>query len=136
MRLKVFSIIDETLQLLSEKQPIYDYCLDMVEKSLQEILGMQNEMVVDIRGRIKTKESLREKIIRNRFYMEFEQATEILHHLSDLIGVSIECRFIQEEFLLLKQLREQLTEQTEDGLYYHLTFPNLQFDIHSKQPQI
>ncbi len=136
MRLKVFSIIDETLQLLSEKQPIYDYCLDMVEKSLQEILGVQNEMVVDIRGRIKTKESLREKIIRNRFYMEFEQATEILHHLSDLIGVSIECRFIQEEFLLLKQLREQLTEQTEDGLYYHPAFPNLQFDIHSKQPQI
>ena len=136
MRLKVFSVIDDTLDHLSEHQPIYEHCLSELQKNLQQILGEQNEMVVDIRGRIKTKESLREKIIRNRFYIEFDQAKQILEHLSDLIGVSIECRFIQEEFLLLKQLREALSEQADDGLYYHKAYPHVHFDIHSKQPQI
>lgn len=136
MRLKVFSVIDDTLQLLSENQPLYTQCLTEVYQGLYTILGQHNEMVVDIRGRIKTKESLREKIIRNRFYMEYDHAQDILNHLSDLIGVSIECRFIQEEFLLLKQLRKQLTLCDEENLYYREDLPALRFDIQSKQPQI
>ena len=78
MRLKVFSVIDDTLQLLSENQPLYTQCLTEVYQGLYTILGQHNEMVVDIRGRIKTKESLREKIIRNRFYMEYDHAQEYI----------------------------------------------------------
>ena len=77
-----------------------------------------------IRGRIKTKESLREKIIRNRFYIEYDKASDILAHLSDLIGVSIECRFIHEEFVLLQLLRDTMSVQDEEGLYHHPDHPS------------
>ena len=60
MRLKVFSIIDETLELLQENQQLYEDCLRDVRRTLRTLLGERNEMVMDIRGRIKTKESLRE----------------------------------------------------------------------------
>ncbi len=136
MRLKVFDIIDDTLALLEKNQRSYEECLRSVRKTLHALLGEHNEMVVDIRGRIKTKESLREKIIRNRFYIERDNAQDILQNLSDLIGVSIECRFIHEEFLLLQQLREALLVKDEEGLFYHEDYPALRFDIHSKQPQI
>ena len=109
MRLKVFSIIDETLELLQENQQLYEDCLRDVRRTLRTLLGERNEMVMDIRGRIKTKESLREKIIRNRFYIEYDKASDILAHLSDLIGVSIECRFIHEEFVLLQLLRDTMS---------------------------
>lgn len=136
MRLKVFSIIDETLELLQENQQLYEDCLRDVRRTLRTLLGERNEMVMDIRGRIKTKESLREKIIRNRFYIEYDKASDILAHLSDLIGVSIECRFIHEEFVLLQLLRDTMSVQDEEGLYHHPDHPSLRFDIQSKQPQI
>ncbi|MEI3147815.1 MAG: hypothetical protein V8T10_07710 [Merdibacter sp.] len=72
-------------------------CADLLRTLLKE----GNEMVMEVSGRIKGSESLREKIIRNRFYMKYERAEDILERLSDLIGVSIECRFIHEESELL-----------------------------------
>lgn len=136
MRLRVFDVIDETLSTLQENQIFYEACLQNVRSVLRNVLSDENEMVIDIRGRIKSKESLREKIIRNRFYMEYDHAEQILDHLSDLIGVSIECRFIHEEFLLLNELREKMTKQDDEGFFYHPDHPELHMEIHSKQPQI
>ena len=52
MRLKVFSIIDETLELLQENQQLYEDCLRDVRRTLRTLLGERNEMLMDIRGRI------------------------------------------------------------------------------------
>ena len=100
------------------------------------MLGKGNEMVMEVRGRIKGSESLREKIIRNRFYMKYDHAEDILSSLSDLIGVSIECRFIHEESELLAQLRKVLSESDADGYWFHPEYPQLRMDIRSQQPQI
>lgn len=101
MRLKVFEIIDATVDLLESDRAFYESCLEDVRRLLRRLLKEDNEMVMEVRGRIKGSESLREKIIRNRFYMKYERAEDILESLSDLIGVSIECRFIHEESELL-----------------------------------
>ena len=61
MRLRVFDVIDETLTTLQENQTFYEACLQNVRSILRNVLSDENEMVIDIRGRIKSKESLREK---------------------------------------------------------------------------
>ena len=97
----------------------------------------KREMVVDINSRIKSKDSLREKIIRNRFYVENNSAQEILDSLSDLVGFIIECRFIEDEFNVLKVLRDKLNRfHEEDGYYYNEVNPNFFLDVASRQPQI
>ena len=53
-------------------------------------------------SRIKSKESHRKRWFRNRFYVENDTAQQILDRLSDLIGFIIECRFIEDEFHVLK----------------------------------
>lgn len=61
MRLRVFDVIDETLSTLQENQTFYEACLQNVRSILRNVLSDENEMVIDIRGRIKSKESLQRK---------------------------------------------------------------------------
>lgn len=137
MRLKVFDTIDETLALLGKNNVFYHSIEEEIETYLVELFQESSEIIVDVSSRVKSKESLREKIIRNRFYMENESAQSILDNLSDLVGFIIECRFIEDEFHVLMLLREKLNLQCmEDGYFYNEYNPNFRLDCASRQPQI
>ncbi len=96
MRLQVFDLIDETLLLLEQNNTFYHEAEQDIRNIIQTLFQDDREYLLDLNSRVKSKESLREKIIRNRFYKECNQAQDILDQLSDLIGVTIECRFIVE----------------------------------------
>lgn len=136
MRLKVFDTIDETLSLLEQNNALYHQSEADIEDYLTLLFEGQ-DAIVGINSRVKSKESLREKIIRNRFYAENDGAQDILNNLSDLIGFIIECRFIEDEFHVLRDLREKLNiRNAEDGYYYSAINPNFFLDCDSRQPQI
>lgn len=137
MRLKVFDTIDETLELLEHNDQFYHGIEKEIKQYLTTVFKESSEMIVDINSRVKSKESLREKIIRNRFYVENQNAQEILDQLSDLIGFIIECRFIEDEYNVLNKIRETLHIRNEvDGFYYNEINPNFFLDCASRQPQI
>lgn len=136
MRLKVFDIIENTLALLEDNDAKYHEIEYEIKNYLRTLFENRDEMIVDINSRVKSKSSLREKIIRNRFYMEMEDAQEILDQLSDLIGCIIECRFIEEEFKVFQYLREKLNQKQEDGFSYSDANPNICIECTSQQPQI
>ena len=96
MRLKVFDTIDEALALLSENNEFYHEIEREIEQYLIAVFKESSEMIIDINSRVKSRESLREKIIRNRFYVENDSAQGILDNLRDLIGFIMECRFIED----------------------------------------
>lgn len=136
MRLKVFDTIDDTLALLEQNNDFYHAVEDDLRQTLKQLLN-HSDMVVGMNSRVKTKESLREKIIRNRFYADYTKAQDILDHLSDLIGFIIECRFIEDEYKVLNILRERLSIRNEaDGYYYNEEHPEFFLDCSSHQPQI
>ena len=68
MRLKVFDTIDEALALLSENNEFYHEIEREIEQYLIAVFKESSEMIIDINSRVKSRESLREKIIRNRLY--------------------------------------------------------------------
>ena len=137
MRLKVFDTIDEALALLSENNEFYHEIEREIEQYLIAVFKESSEMIIDINSRVKSRESLREKIIRNRFYVENDSAQGILDNLSDLIGFIIECRFIEDEYNVLNKIRETLNiRNEEDGFYYNEINPHFFLDCASRQPQI
>ena len=136
MRLQVFDLIDETLLLLEQNNAFYHAAEAEINTILKALFQDYQETLVDLSSRVKSKESLREKIIRNRFYKECENAQSILDQLSDLIGVTIECRFIEEEYKALLWLRKQLTQKDERGFFTCDAYPNLHMDLASHQPQL
>lgn len=137
MRLSIFDTIDSTLALLDERNDLYHELEQQLKSDLYAIFEADAEMIVDIFSRVKTRESLREKIIRNRFYINYDNSEDILDNLSDLIGVSIECRFIEEEYKVLKRLREYFIVPDEaSGYFYNENHPELFLDTASRQPQV
>lgn len=137
MRLSVFDKIDSTVELLEKNQDTYRRLETTLKATLYNIFADDSDMIIDIFSRIKSCESLREKIIRNRLYLRYESSEAILDNLSDLIGVSIECRFIEEENKVLMRLREFFNQKNQnDGYYYSDRIPYLFLDVQSKQPQV
>ena len=136
MRLKVFDVIEDTLALLQENNALYLKAESQLKEIIYNILGPEADMVIGINSRVKQANSLREKIVRNRFYMSYTNAQDILDNLSDLIGCCIECRFIEDEPILLNLLREKMDCKHDDGYYSHKDYPNFYLDIQSPQPQM
>ena len=137
MRLKLFDTIDEALALLEENNAFYHEVEKDIRKALKDLFANKTEMIVDVNSRVKSKESLREKIIRNRFYVDYQNAQDILDNLSDLIGFIIECRFIEDEYKVLNIIRERMNVRNEDdGYYCNEAHPLFYLDCASRQPQI
>lgn len=133
MRLKVFDVIDEALDLLEYNSGIYGVVEFDLAETLKAIL-IDADMVADISSRIKTKESLREKIIRNGLYKEYNNGQDILDNLSDVIGFLIKCRFIEDEEILFNMLKNKMNCLSEDGSYYHEEAPYFHLFLGVDQP--
>lgn len=135
MRLALFDKIDDTLALLRKRKEDYQQIRKEVKYILLDVLHDESNMIMDISSRVKTEESLKEKLIRNRFYINYENSEEILNHLSDIIGLKVECRFIDEELLILESLKSHFTTPCSDGYFCFDKYPHVKLDITSQQPQ-
>lgn len=135
MKLQLFDFIDETISLFDSKQSEYQY----VEEKLKELYGSlfkeNDNAVVSLSSRIKNRDSLKEKMIRNHFYLDFHSPQEALDNLSDLIGITLQCRFIRNETELYQKLFEFFEEQNGDYAVCKKD-PDVFLNLSMPQPQI
>lgn len=136
MRLELFDRIDETTALLRENREEFQQIRKEVKYILLDILKNQNDMIMDISSRIKTENSLREKIIRNRLYLQHETSEELLYSLSDIIGLKVECRFIDEEWRVYKTLKDYFNLEDHNGYFTCKKYPYIKLELGTKQPQL
>lgn len=137
MELELFKKIEETLDLLKDRREEYQQIRKEIKYVLLDLLKDNRDMIMDISSRVKSGDSLREKIIRNRLYLDYSTSQDILDHLSDLIGLKIECRFISEENQILNCLYEVMNKKLENSDYFYSEkYPQIKLDLTTKQPQI
>lgn len=134
MKLSLFDFIDETLELYERKMPAFYYAEGQIKTAFKAMFN-DGESVVSFRTRIKTLNSLKEKLIRNQFYLDFGSAQEAIDNLSDLIGIIMQCRFIRNEAELYKQLFEYFKE-SENGDSRCVFDNNIYLNLRMPQPQI
>lgn len=135
LRLELFDRIDDVISLLRENKEDFQQIRKEVKYCLLNILEDEDDMIMDISSRIKTENSLREKIIRNRIYLQHESSEDILFSLSDVIGLKIECRFEDEEAKLYDKLVKYFNYQCEDNTYICTKYPKIHLDLSLSQPQ-
>ncbi|MDF9823906.1 ppGpp synthetase/RelA/SpoT-type nucleotidyltransferase [Breznakia sp. PF5-3] len=133
MKLELFDKIDATITLLERNREEYQVIRKELKYTLLSILD--REIAMDITTRIKESDSLKEKIIRNQYYLRYDTPEDILANLSDLIGLKIDCRFIDEEFKVYRELKEYFTIEKEDGFSTCEKFPHIALDMVPHQPQ-
>ena len=110
MRLELFDLIDKSSELLTLKKPSFKYIESKLISIFDEILNKDTVDTVGFSSRVKGEASLKEKIIRNKYYLDCEDANDVLKTLPDLIGVTIECRFITDEQIVFDKLVSNFTK--------------------------
>lgn len=135
MELKMFSFIEETLFLLDSKMAQLEEISEEIKDYFKDIIAPMNDGNLDTVKRIKSRGSLEEKIVRNNYYKKYNSSEELLLNLQDLIGIRIECRFIEDEKNIYKSIIKHFNIRHNDGFYYNDINKYIRLDIDSEQPQ-
>lgn len=132
MRLKTFKFIDEVIQMKNDMLPFLEEMMETLKKHFAGLLEGQ-ENFIHVTGRIKSDESLQEKIIRQNYPKHFQDAGELFSHMPDIVGIRVECRFIDDEQEMYNAICESF-EEREDGLSYSLVDPRIALNLKERQP--
>lgn len=134
MKLELFNYIDDVMDL-------FDYHkieLAGVNKELKKYfteLFIDDDRLTNITTRMKTQESLREKLIRRNFFMRFPDPVSGFKYIQDLVGIRIECRFIKDEEDLYKKIIKDFTIKSDRGYYRSNKNRKVRLKLDDPQPQ-
>lgn len=135
MELKMFSFIEEVTECLRSTKDELKVVAKEIENYFKHILESNDEEYLNIKSRVKSVSSLKEKIIRNSYYKKYKSGEELISNLSDLIGIRIECRFIEDEGDIYTVLKQHYNKVYSDGLYYNESNKKIRLELESRQPQ-
>lgn len=135
MRLELFDFIEDVTNLLELNLPTYQYIEHTLVTLFKNFLADKNDVVVGVTSRIKGKDSLKEKLIRNKYYLNYQTAESAIEALPDLIGLTVECRFISDENDLFKDLSSRFVE-VENGYFQCVGSPDVYLNLKMPQPQL
>ncbi len=135
MKLPVFELVEGTVELLRQNKAQLEMMASQLEEIFAVVFEDGSESLVTITSRVKSEDSLREKILRKSLYKRHAYPQGIYQNLSDLIGLRVECRFLEDERRLFQRLQDQFTAQAEDGYSYCPGNHEVRLDLREPQPQ-
>ena len=137
MELEMFKYIEDVLGQLDELKIELDVANREIEEFFEKMLEGSNEGYLNINSRVKSKQSLKEKILRYDYFSKYKTVEGLFKNLSDLIGIRLECRFIGDEIILYKTIKKyfSMPSDTYKGFFYHPDSPHILLELESKQPK-
>lgn len=135
MQLAEFRYIDKALSTLDKEREQLEVISKLLQMEFTEIMNLYPMDYLNITTRVKGRDSLKEKILRQGYYKKYNDPIRLIYQLSDLIGVRIECRFEQDERAIYKVLKKHFNVRNEDGYYYNEMNPNVKLSLDGRQPQ-
>lgn len=134
MKHEIFQFIDRSAELLHRHQNMYETAARRLDRFFTDSFSWKDSFL-NVFTRIKSEASLREKILRQNLFSEFETPEEMMEELHDVIGVRIECRFIAEEKEIYEALFQLFTEEMDDGYFASSLNEGIRLDLNLEQPQ-
>ena len=135
MKLELFNFIDDTLRLIENSSGELNRVAAELEKFFTNSFFI-NDHFLNVNYRIKSADSLKEKILRHNLYMTCETPEHLVETLSDLIGFRIECRFIVDEGKIYNDILNLFKTKEKDGYYSNPLNSSIMLMLDEKQPQI
>ena len=135
MNIKEFDYLEIALNELTNNQEVLIKASVDLEKIFFNILDESYCDFSNISCRVKSTESLREKILRNHYYKRYPNTNDLIFKLSDLIGIRIECRFGDDEKKIYRFLKKYFNKKLDDDFYCSDNYNNIFLKLSGKQPQ-
>ncbi|MCH5154824.1 MAG: hypothetical protein J1F71_06390 [Clostridiales bacterium] len=114
-KLEVFDYIERAAKTLDDNLVGFSHAADKLTEYLSSKFG-DIDATIGVTSRIKTRDSLKEKILRNNLYRETDPE-RLVFEMHDIIGVKIECRFFKDEAYLFDVLRDLFCVDLGDGMF-------------------
>ncbi len=134
MKIALFSYIDEAIQVKHDLR----FEIDEAQKEIDAFFRgafQGHECFVNYTSRVKTDESLQEKIIRQNLSHVVASPQNLFDHISDLIGCRIECRFLRDEEAVFRSLFDLFPSRRSDGFYRCGRDPRIELRLDEPQPK-
>lgn len=114
-KLEIFDYIERAAAVLDENLVGFTHAADKLTEYLTAKFG-DIDATIGVTYRIKTRDSLKEKILRNNLYRD-TSPERLVYEMHDIIGVKIECRFFKDEAYLFDKVREVFCVDLGDGMF-------------------
>lgn len=134
LKLQVFDFIDETLEQFSDQRAEIEYVADLVQSFFLNIFETDDKFL-NISKRVKSEDSLKEKILRQNYFLRYRTPETVIDKMADLIGVRIECRFIRDESSIYESLVSLFDLPASEGYFHSRDDECIQLRIRETQPQ-
>ena len=92
------------------------------------------DSMIGVTSRVKTSDSLKEKILRNSLYKSCS-ADKIVFEVHDIIGVRLECRFFKDEQDLYRRICEVFCVDVGDGCFSPVGKKTVKLKLDTPQPE-
>lgn len=132
-KLNVFDYIEQAAATLDANLVGFTHAADKLTEFLTVRFG-DIDATIGVTSRIKTRDSLKEKILRNNLYRD-APADKIVFMMHDIIGVKIECRFFKDEQFLYEKIREVFDVDVGDGMYSPSDKKAVRLKLDAPQPE-
>ncbi len=132
-KINVFDYIEEACAVLDANAVGFAHAADKLTEYLEATFGCMDAAIA-ITSRIKTRDSLKEKILRNSLYKECE-AKNLVFRMHDIIGVRIECRFFKDEVFFYDKIREVFGVNVGDGYFSPVGKKAIKLKLDTPQPE-
>lgn len=135
MSIKEFEYLDIAIKELNDKYDFLESCCTPLEEAFSDILSNSSCDFTNISCRVKSNKSLKEKILRNRYYKKFSDPKQLIYNLSDLIGIRIECKFGDDEKNIYRFLKKNFNKKFNNDYFFNEKYPYILLKLSGKQPQ-
>lgn len=136
MELDLFQFIDEAMKIYDLRKKNFDFAETVLRDYFEDLRTRSDSEIVAVHSRVKSRDSMREKLLRNKFYLSCKDPLEAITTLSDLVGITLECRFIRNEVDIYRLITREFSEPNEDGYALSLSNPDIVLNIGMPQPQL
>ena len=132
-KISIFDYIEQACNVLDLNIAGFSRAADKLTEYLQSTFG-GIDATVGVTSRIKTRDSLKEKILRNGLYKNCG-ADRLVYEMHDIIGVRIECRFFKDEEYLYKKIVETFCVDVGDGYFSPQGKKTVKLKLDTPQPE-
>ena len=135
MKLEIFEFLEKSIEHMDNNMDFISNSSESLKKFFNDIF-LNCDFFINTTARIKTEDSIREKLLRNNYYYRFSNYKVAIENLPDLIGIRVECRFIDDEKKIFDVISKNFTIELEDGFYRSELNSNIELKLSEKQPTI
>ena len=135
MHLEMFKYIDDIIDLYESKRDMFKLITEEIVSFFEDTVFSESRYTLSMASRLKSPDSIREKLLRNNYISKYRDVDTILENFQDLIGLRIECKFIDDEKYVYSLLPTIFTETDDRQYYYNSTYPRIKLKLSDPQPQ-